>query len=144
MPLKKGSSKATIAYNIHEGREEPDARAERRHRAEYRRLQGEGEEVSEQQAATTTAVTFDRERLLPPLLTEMLPLLEAHYAEISSYPDIPLDPDWPAYADLDAAGVLRVFTARARMDYTNAWGTNVDPRGPQLIGYAVFLVRHHP
>lgn len=59
---------------------------------------------------------------------EIRPLLDAHYAEIAHYQDIPLLPDWAFYR---AAKTVRVFTARDQGD---------------LFGYAVFFVapnRHY-
>ena len=56
-------------------------------------------------------------------------LTGAHYAEMTSFPDIPLDVDWAFYAAVADAGVLRTFTAREK---------------GLLIGYAIFVVRRHP
>jgi len=56
-------------------------------------------------------------------------LLEAHYREIGQYPDIALDVDEAAYAELEARGAFRVYTARA---------------GHELVGYAAFLVGRNP
>jgi len=60
------------------------------------------------------------------IFDEIRPLIIEHYEEIAHYQDIPLDPDWDAYAAASRAGNIRVFTARA---------------GGRLIGYAVFFVR---
>lgn len=60
---------------------------------------------------------------------EAEPLLAAHWQEIALNRDlIPLAPDWPAYEALEAAGVLRIFTARD---------------GGRLVGYFAVFVRPH-
>lgn len=57
---------------------------------------------------------------------EIKPLLEKHWELVAlNQGKIKLNPDWVEYARLDAAGVLRIFTAR---------------RDGQLIGYFVLLV----
>jgi GNAT superfamily N-acetyltransferase len=44
---------------------------------------------------------------------EIKPLLEKHWEEIALNKDaIKLNPDWEAYAKMDAAGQVRIFTAR--------------------------------
>lgn len=62
------------------------------------------------------------------LIAEMEPMLRAHWQEIATFKDkIPLDPDFPMYAKLDAMGKLLCLTAR------------MDGR---LVGYCVtFLTR---
>lgn len=75
------------------------------------------------------AVRFAREALTDSLLSEMVPLLHAHWREIAHYSDIPLAPDFDAYRAMVASGALRVFTAR-------------DALG--LVGYAVWIVRNAP
>jgi len=62
------------------------------------------------------------------LWDEAEPLLQAHYAEIAHYQDIPLDPDKDAYRALEAAGQLRCYTVRDRA---------------RLAGYVVFIVRQN-
>lgn len=57
-------------------------------------------------------------------------LLRKHWEEIGHYPDIPLEVDEVKYAQMEAAGMLRIYTAR------------VD--GMILIGYAVFIVSNNP
>jgi len=52
-------------------------------------------------------------------------LLEDHYEEISSYPDIPLIVDTDAYLELEGMDKLRVYTVRD---------------GNNLIGYVLFMV----
>lgn len=60
------------------------------------------------------------------VMQQIVPLLQAHYAEVG-YFDIPLDPNFDQYAQADAKGMLRVYTARVDTD---------------LVGYAIyFLVR---
>lgn len=56
-------------------------------------------------------------------------LLERHWREIAYYEDIPLDVDWNFYQEADKRGLLRIFTVRD---------------GEELVGYAVYLVRHAP
>ncbi len=73
-------------------------------------------------------LVFARENGLE-VFDEALPLVLAHYQEIATWHDIPLDPDLAAYAEVERAGMLRTYCAR------NAYG--------QLVGYAVFLVRHN-
>jgi hypothetical protein len=59
------------------------------------------------------------------VINEIAPLLEAHWAEIAHYPDIPVNCNYDAYLKLEAAGILRIYTVRAHL---------------ALIGYAIFLV----
>lgn len=57
------------------------------------------------------------------------PLLEKHWQEIAVNKEhIKLNPDWEAYADLEASGNLKIFTARD---------------GSALVGYFVVFVRNH-
>jgi len=57
---------------------------------------------------------------------EIEPLLEQHYKEIALNKDIiKLNPDWRAYAQLDAINGLRIYTAR---------------KGGKLMGYFVVIV----
>lgn len=72
---------------------------------------------------------FAREVLTNALLTEMLPLLAAHWQEIAHFKDIPLNPDLSYYKLLEQNGMLRVYTYRKR---------------GALVGYAVFGLRHNP
>ena len=73
---------------------------------------------------------FQREELSATLLEELSPLFHAHYKEIAHYQDIELDPDLGTYMKVAAAGGLRLFTAR-------------EPELGQLVGYAVFFLRHN-
>ena len=61
---------------------------------------------------------------------DTLPLLEEHWREVAHYQDIELDPDLEVYAAAEAAGMLRVFTARTLEG--------------KMIGYAVFFCRTNP
>lgn len=74
-------------------------------------------------------VTYAREPQPLSIVRELFPLLERHYEEVAHYQDIPLDPDFQAYADVHHVGGLRVFTAR---------------KDGALIGYIVFFVRSNP
>ena len=57
---------------------------------------------------------------------EIEPLLKQHYDEIALNKDIiKMNPDWQAYARLDAANALRIYTAR---------------RNDKLLGYFVVIV----
>lgn len=60
---------------------------------------------------------------------EMLPLFRLHYKEVAHFTDIPLDPDFEMYFKMEAAGSLRVYTAR-------------EDDG-KLIGYAVYFIKHN-
>jgi GNAT superfamily N-acetyltransferase len=59
------------------------------------------------------------------ILDEIKPMLWEHWAEIAHYPDIPLEPNWPWYEGAEAAGQLRIYTARACF---------------ALIGYCIYVV----
>lgn len=71
---------------------------------------------------------FSREILTPEFAAEVMPLLEAHFKELSFYTDIPLTPDFERYYRAEAANQLRIFTARLQ---------------GKIIGYAVFFILHH-
>lgn len=68
-------------------------------------------------------ITFARESMSQ-VMGEIRPLLEAHWQEIAQFPDIPLDPDYEQYARAEAAGQLRIYSARAE----------------SLVGYAIYIV----
>lgn len=71
---------------------------------------GEGRLISYQQEFLTTVAN------------EIAPLLKEDWEEIEHQKSRrPLNPDWEAYANLELAGVLKIFTARD---------------GKQLVGYA--------
>jgi len=73
-------------------------------------------------------ITYQQESLVT-TKEDARPLLEKHWEEIALNKDtIKLNPDWDAYADLEDAGVLKIFTARL---------------DGQLIGYFVVFVKEH-
>ena len=51
-------------------------------------------------------------------------MLVEHWKEMSSFPDVPLDPDWAWCEDIEAANKLLIYTARLR---------------GELVGYATFI-----
>lgn len=59
---------------------------------------------------------------------EVQPLLRAHWAEITFFPDVPIDPRRDVYETMDDAGVLRIFTVRHR---------------GKLVGYVDYIVNPH-
>jgi len=70
-------------------------------------------------------ITFQHENLSK-VKEELKPLLHEHWALVALNQDkIKLNPDWKEYARLDAAGVLRIFTARD---------------GGDLVGYLVMFI----
>lgn len=71
-----------------------------------------------------TPLTLQREAFAD-VIAEARPLLVEHWLEIAHYQDIPLAVNEPGYSRIDAAGLLRIYTAR---------------RGKVLVGYACFLV----
>lgn len=61
---------------------------------------------------------------------DIQPLLRDHYAELAKNQEsIALNPDWARYAQIEASGALRVFTARD---------------DGALVGYSVFFISVHP
>jgi GNAT superfamily N-acetyltransferase len=56
-------------------------------------------------------------------------LIEAHWREIAVWQDIPLDPEWAAYENLEKIGMLAIYTVRTEEN--------------KLVGYAVFIMRRH-
>ena len=60
---------------------------------------------------------------------EIMPLLKNHWQEIAHYKDIPLDPDYSVYKQMEDMGALRVYTVR---------------KEGKLIGYSAFFIRQHP
>ena len=82
-------------------------------------------------------VQFDLELLTPEMMAEMRPLLELHKDEIAHYPDIELEPDDDFYLKAQAAGMVRLFTARERD------GLGRNSRGT-LVGYSVFFMKQNP
>lgn len=69
-------------------------------------------------------ITFQREKA-DTLIEEIKPLLDLHWNEISHYPDIPLDPDYEKYIEIEKTGTLRCFTVRL---------------DNKLIGYVIYFV----
>lgn len=67
---------------------------------------------------------FGQERV-DEVIGDIQPLTRKHYLEIAHYPDIELDPDYPRYRAMEAAGVLRIYTAR---------------KDGRLVGYAIFAL----
>lgn len=63
----------------------------------------------------------------PDVWDDIQPLLAEHWREIAHFEDIPLNPRKDMYFRLDAAGKLRIYTARF---------------DGKLIGYVVFVVDH--
>lgn len=82
--------------------------------------------LAREDSMTTITMAMQREPL-GDCQEALVPLLHEHYKEISHYPDIPLDPDWEAYARAERADALRVYTLR---DFG------------ALRGYASFFVNH--
>lgn len=80
-------------------------------------------------------VNFSEEILTDSFISDVTPLLEHHFAEISANPDLLLDPDWLAYGRIQESGSLRIFTARDKVR-----GDGVT----SLVGYAVFIVNYNP
>jgi len=72
-------------------------------------------------------VRFKRERFVD-VIDEAIPLLEDHFLEIEKQSDFMLNIDKDAYAALDDADVIRLFTVR-------------DVEG-KLAGYALFFVHN--
>lgn len=104
-------------------------------------------------------IQFARESLTDDLWAEAMPLLEAHWREVAHFQDIPLNVDRAVYDASDAAGAVRVFTAREtstvidRVPFRSiADSANGKPpehsrtlrRPGDLVGYALFFVRPHP
>lgn len=74
-------------------------------------------------------ITYQQESLIKSKV-DAIPLLEKHWEEIALNKDkIKLNPDWDTYADLEDAGILKIFTAR--------------DSGSKLIGYFVVFVKAH-
>lgn len=73
-------------------------------------------------------ITYQQESLVT-VKADIIPLLEKHWEEVALNKDkIKLNPDWDAYANLEDAGILKIFTAR-------------DDR--KLVGYFVVFVKSH-
>lgn len=73
-------------------------------------------------------ITYQQESLVT-VKADIIPLLEKHWEEVALNKEkIKLNPDWDAYANLEDAGVLKIFTSR-------------DDR--KLVGYFVVFVKSH-
>lgn len=71
-----------------------------------------------------------REPYSDALIEELKPLLHEHWLEVATFRDqIPLDPDFALYRQLDAKGRILCLTARV---------------AGELIGYSVFVNRYPP
>jgi hypothetical protein len=81
-------------------------------------------------------LTFALEPYSAQLISEMRPLWQEHYKELSHFPDVPLDPDITVYSRCASAGLLRIFTARIQ--------NPEDAEETTLVGYNIFLVQNHP
>lgn len=71
------------------------------------------------------AAAIAREPLTPELWDEAWPLIQAHYHALGAWSGAPLEPDVERYAQMQAAGILHVFTAR--------WHD-------RLVGYLAYMV----
>jgi GNAT superfamily N-acetyltransferase len=69
-------------------------------------------------------MNYQRETMAQ-VLDEIKPLLVLHWEEITHFKDVPLDPDYTAYARAEQAGKLRIFTVRD---------------DGVLIGYGIFFI----
>lgn len=70
-------------------------------------------------------LTFHVERLSD-VRAEAEPLLKRHWEEIALNKDkVPLDPDWPVYAELEKAGFLLITTARNERGELNGYVADV-------------------
>lgn len=72
---------------------------------------------------------FAREAFCPALMSEMVPLIVRHFREVSHFRDVSIEPDFDHYVAAEAAGILRIYTARTE---------------GKLVGYSVFVVTQHP
>ncbi len=73
-------------------------------------------------------ITYQQESLVT-VKADIIPLLEKHWEEVALNKEkIKLNPDWDAYANLEDAGVLKIFTAR---------------EAGKLVGYFVVFVKSH-
>ncbi len=74
--------------------------------------------------ATSPAATLQAENLHG-FATDAWLLLQKHWTKVSGLPELPLNPDLVRYGELEAAGQLRIYTARV---------------GAELVAYAVFVL----
>jgi GNAT superfamily N-acetyltransferase len=59
----------------------------------------------------------------------MVPLISKHYKEIARFKDFRVEPDFSSYKAAEAAGNLRIYTARF---------------DKQIVGFSVFQIYNHP
>jgi hypothetical protein len=85
------------------------------------------------QVIESSRVVFAQEGLTDSLWDELMPLMEAHCAEVGPFKDLPFNPNKAAYQRMASYGALAVFTAR---------------NGERLVGYAAFFIspslHHYP
>ena len=79
-------------------------------------------------AVKYSVVDFSKEDFSLDLFTEIKPLIQKHYQEISLYQDILLEPNLPMYKVMDENKYARIYTARAQS---------------KLVGYQLFCVGRH-
>lgn len=73
-------------------------------------------------------ITYQQESLVT-VKADIIPLLEKHWEEVALNKEkIKLNPDWDAYANLEDAGILKIFTSR---------------EDGKLVGYFVVFVKSH-
>ncbi len=73
-------------------------------------------------------IIYQQESLVT-VKADIIPLLEKHWEEVALNKEkIKLNPDWDAYANLEDAGVLKIFTSR---------------EDGKLVGYFVVFVKSH-
>jgi GNAT superfamily N-acetyltransferase len=74
-------------------------------------------------------ITYQQESLVS-FKDDAVPLLKRHWEEIAvNKTKIKYNPDWEAYANLEDAGILKIFTARGA--------------GNSLVGYFACFVKAH-
>lgn len=76
---------------------------------------------------TATKVEFGTDTV-EKVWPEIYPLFLKHWEEIAHYKNIPLEPDFDKYKEIEAVGMLRIFTAREE---------------GKLIGYCVYFINHN-
>ena len=70
-------------------------------------------------------LTFQTERLTDKLWVEMISLIQVHFKEVGTFPDLQISPDFRRYFSLDQNGMLRIVTARG---------------GEVLVGYLWMII----
>lgn len=94
--------------------------------------------------AVATGVAMQRETMTHELMSEALPLLSAHWAEVAHYQDIPLNVDVGMYLAAEAAGNVRCYTVRKSVTVCVPALEFCDTDSQMLVGYAVYFVRSNP